>query len=83
MNTRLNAKITLAALAILEVKAVQLGHEDPADETGVCECLMGHDQPVNFPMVGNPYIAYTKDEITYKYPPNYGLAACAAWDEGL
>jgi len=83
MNSRLNAKITLAALAILEVKAVHLSHEDGTDETGVCECLSQHGQQVNFPLEGNPFIVYTKDEVDYEYPANYGLAACAPWDEGL
>jgi len=83
MNSRLNAKITLAALATLQVKAVQLGHEDDADETGVCECLTAHGQEVNFPLGGNPYIVYTKDDVDYEYPANYGLGACASWDEGL
>ena len=83
MNSRLNAKITLAALAILEAQAVQLSHEDGADETGVCECLMTHDQPLNFPSDGSPYIIYTDGGVEYQYPANYGVGVCGAWDTGL
>ena len=82
MNSRLNAKITLAALATLQVTAVQLALEDDS-ETGVCECLLQHGQEVFFPMEGSPFILYTKDDVDYEYPANYGLGMCAAWDEGL
>ncbi len=78
-NTRLGTKLALAALAIIEVGAIQLAHphDGVEGELGICECV-GDNGVTAYD--GEITIFYK--DVTYKYDAAYG-SSCAAWDTSI
>jgi len=53
------------------------------DETGVCECVEFHGEPVFFSDQFTAYIVATIEGESYQYPAMYGAGTCGAWDMDL
>ena len=79
MNTRLGTKLALAALAIIEVGAIQLEHphDGVEGELGICECV-GDNGVTAYD--GEIILLY--EGYPYKFDAAYG-SSCAAWDAGV